>query len=254
MRSAPMLRHIPPAVSTRLAWRPSTRIREPGPSAMAGGCARVPGDEDAARLELLDREAARRRVPLGRTRILNGLRAEVDHRAEVQLAGPAERICLPRSRVAEAEEGVRVRDELRVRLRRRLRVGPATAAARHCDEGHERCGAHEEAPRSQAGFHTSFCSSRYEVPTGPKDQALPPHRLAALVAGSHRIAFATSDIARMRIVTTTKISASWPTRATSSAPRDGASGSATAGAGASTARRRGVGQTGASEAGESLGA
>ena len=37
VRSAPMLRQIPASVSMRLAGRPSTRIRGPGPSPVAGG-------------------------------------------------------------------------------------------------------------------------------------------------------------------------------------------------------------------------
>jgi hypothetical protein len=120
VRSAPILRHIPRPVSMRLASRPPTRIREPGPS-----------DEDSSRLELSYRETARRRGPARRARIVKGLPAQVDHWTEVQFAGPAERNCSPRGRVAEAEEGVRERDELRVRARRYSRIGSATAAARH---------------------------------------------------------------------------------------------------------------------------
>ena len=57
----------------------------PGPEPHGRDAVDLPGDEDAARLEVSDGEAAGRRVPVRRARFVHRLRAEVDEEAWASL-------------------------------------------------------------------------------------------------------------------------------------------------------------------------
>ena len=126
-----------------------------GPEPHGEQAVRLPGDQHAAGLEVVDGEAAARRAPLRRARSVHRLRAQVDERIEVERDGRQGRLgrC-PRRRIAEVESGARVLRERRI-LRRCVRVVAAPARARHRREGDDRRGAKEEAPLSQAGVHAS---------------------------------------------------------------------------------------------------
>jgi len=115
----------------------------------------LPDDQDAAGPKASHRQAAARRVPMRRARILHRLRTEVDERPEMQLTGPAERVRSPRRRVAERKPAAPVCHEPR-RVSGSLRGSvPAAAGARQRDGRHDPGDAEENAPRAHTAVHTT---------------------------------------------------------------------------------------------------